>query len=142
MLALQYKETEYAETPPDYSEAKVIAKDLGYLPLALDQAGAYISSQKLTLTGYREKFLQKLTYILQERWIKWGYERSVVATWEISFEAIRKERPEAADLLLLCGFLANDDIFEAMLLKLYEGEIHSTLHTKQSIDLLLRIELQ
>ena len=47
-------------------------------------------------------------------------------TWEISFEAIRKERPEAAELLLLCGFLANNDLFDAMFLKRFEGEIHST----------------
>jgi hypothetical protein len=41
----------------------------------------------------------------------WQYgEETVVTTWEISFKAIQERDPQAADLLLLCSFLANDDI--------------------------------
>ena len=94
---------------------------MGYLPLALEQAGAYIGIQQLTLAGYLKK--SPKFKILHKNWIRLGYRSSIVATWEISFKAIRKERPEAAELLLLCGFLANDDLFEAMFLKQFEGEI-------------------
>ena len=115
------------EIPQDHKKARDIAEDLGYLPLALEQAGAYINIEQLTLAGYIEKSNnQKFTYIFHNKWDNWGYSRSIVATWEISFEAIRKERPEAAELLLLCGFLANDDLFEAMFLKRFEGKIYST----------------
>ena len=99
---------------------------MGYLPLALEQAGAYIGIQQLTLAGYLEKSKKLRSTILHKKCIKWGYRRSIVATWEISFEAIKKERSEAAELLLLCGFLANDDLFEGMFLKRFGGEIHST----------------
>ena len=41
----------------------------------------------------------------------WQYgEKTVVTTWEISFEAVQKEDPQAAELLLLCSFLSNKDI--------------------------------
>lgn len=36
-------------------------------------------------------------------------------TWEISFQAIKAENEAAADLLLLCSFLSNEDIWEEML---------------------------
>ena len=112
------------ETPPDHKEAAIsIAADLGYLPLALEQAGAYIGIQQLTLAGYLEKSKNLKFRILHKNSIRLGYKSSIVATWEISFDAIRKQRPEAAELLLLCGFLANDDLFEAMFLERFEGEM-------------------
>jgi hypothetical protein len=41
----------------------------------------------------------------------WQYgEETVATTWEISFKAIQERDPLAADLLLHCSFLANDDI--------------------------------
>lgn len=56
-------------------------------------------------------------HILHKKGPNRGYKRSIYASWEISFDAIRRERPEAAELLLLCGFLTNNDIFETMLLR-------------------------
>ena len=115
------------KTPPDQKKAAFsITADLGYLPLALEQAGAYISIQQCTLTSYLKESKNLISKILSKKWTNWGYKVSILATWEISFEAIRKERPEAAELLLLCGFLANDDLFKAMFLKRFEGKIHST----------------
>lgn len=41
----------------------------------------------------------------------WQYgERTLVTTWEISFEAIQKEGHQAAELLLLCSFSSNKNI--------------------------------
>jgi hypothetical protein len=41
----------------------------------------------------------------------WQYgEETVATTWEISFKAIHKINPLAADLLLRCSFLASNDI--------------------------------
>jgi len=39
----------------------------------------------------------------------------VFATWEISFNAIEEKSPNAAKLLLMCGFLNNEDIWEELL---------------------------
>ena len=46
----------------------------------------------------------------------WDYRNDTVfTTWEISFEAIKDRDPQAAHLLLLCGFLGKDDIWEGLL---------------------------
>ena len=48
------------------------------------------------------------------------YKESVLTTWEISFKAIEEENPKAAELLLLCGCLGNDDILEEMIRRGWE----------------------
>lgn len=48
--------------------------------------------------------------------VTWDYKNETVfTTWEISFAAVLEESPKAARLLLLCGFLAKDDIWEELL---------------------------
>jgi len=39
----------------------------------------------------------------------------VFATWEISFKAIQVKSPKAAELVLVCGFFAHEDIQEELL---------------------------
>ena len=85
---------------------------MGYLPLALDQAGAYIHMQQYSFRRYLK---QNASYLLSKEWKGGNHDRSVFATWEISFNAIDKENPKAAGLLLVCGFLDNEDICEEFL---------------------------
>ena len=94
----------------DRKAADDLADELGDLPLALEQAGAYIETTGITLTDYQELF---------QSWRKelWGdetpppdYPDSVATTWSIAMEQVSKESPEAADLLNLCAFLAPDGI--------------------------------
>jgi hypothetical protein len=41
-------------------------------------------------------------------------DETVFTTWEISFAAINKTLPGAADLLLVCSFFANNDLWEEL----------------------------
>ncbi|KAI0420494.1 hypothetical protein F5X98DRAFT_29554 [Xylaria grammica] len=98
---------------------------LEYLPLAIEQAGAYIS-QRIpddfesccpTLEDYLDLYQRNARMLLQYKRssIMWSNRNdTVLTTWEVSFDAVKKESPEASDLLLLCGFLADNDIFEEM----------------------------
>jgi len=43
------------------------------------------------------------------------HDRSVFATWEISFRAVQVTSPKAAELLLVCGFFDYEDIQEELL---------------------------
>lgn len=97
----------------DYDEARRIVEKLGYLPLAIDQAGAYLSKLAKPLHAFLPLFEANFKITLNKKPPSsvWQYgEKTVVTTWEISFEAVQKEDPQAAELLLLCSFLSNKDI--------------------------------
>lgn len=97
----------------DYDEAGRIVEKLGYLPLAIDQAGAYLRTLSKPLHAFLPLFHANFKTALNKKPPSsvWQYgERTVVTTWEISFEAVEKKDPKAAKLLLLCSFLFNKDI--------------------------------
>lgn len=97
------------------TDAIIIVQKLGGLPLALDQAGAYINSVQISYSQYLERFESAFAKIAAKRPPKsvWQYrEDTLFTTWEISFAALR---PGAQELLLLCGFLDNEDIWEGLL---------------------------
>lgn len=97
----------------DYDEARRIVEKLGYLPLAIDQAGAYLNKLSKPLSTFLPLFEANFKTTLSKKppSTLWQYgEKTVVTTWEISFEAIQNEDPQAAQLLLLCSFLSNEYI--------------------------------
>lgn len=92
-------------------------KKLGYLPLAIDQAGAYIATREIPLQTYLGLYEGNFRRIFGERPNPlWSYrDQTVFTTWEISFQAIEEKNKESAELLSLCSFLHNEDIWEEML---------------------------
>lgn len=96
-----------------------ILQKLGNLPLALEQVGAYINRRQYSFTRYLKEFEDSITHVLnsKDKRLSGKQNRSVFASWELSFDAVQKENPKAADLLLLCGYLDNDDIPEELLRK-------------------------
>jgi len=97
----------------DYQEARRIVEKLGCLPLAIDQAGSYLSMLQKPIQAFLPLFEENFNKTLSKKppSAVWQYgEETVVTTWEISFKAIQEMDPQAAILLLLCSFLANDDI--------------------------------
>ena len=112
-------------THPEQTAASTIVQELGYLPLALDQAGAYIHSAQYSLDRYLKEYQTNASYLLSKGWKGGKQDRSVFATWEISFNAIQQKSPEAAKLLLICGFLNNEDIWEELLKRVMKLETHS-----------------
>jgi len=100
---------------------------LGYLPLALSQAGAYIHISQYSLSRYLKEYQTKADYLLSQGWTVGQHDKSVFATWEISFRAIQETSPKAAELLLVCGFFDHEDIQEELLrrgLKLEKHGMH------------------
>ena len=112
---------------------------MGYLPLALSQAGAYIHISQYSLGRYLEEYPNNATYLLSKRWKGGKHDRSVFATWEISFKAIQDKSPQAAKLLLVCGFFNHEDIQEELLqrglkLEKYGMNIYSISNFKEVAD--------
>ncbi len=92
------------------TEATELAKMLGYLPLALEQAAAYIESTDNTLKSYLALFHRYETKLLSKGQPLTDYPAMVVTTWELAFRQVQRSVPAGAALLNLCTFLAPDDI--------------------------------
>jgi hypothetical protein len=101
----------------DREGAALLADDLGYLPLALEQAGAFLATRDLdTFEYYRQRL--SLTSLGDVRGrLAGNYDESVATTWLISMEALREESPDGAELLTLCAFLAPEAIPLDVLIK-------------------------
>ncbi|WP_128694098.1 FxSxx-COOH system tetratricopeptide repeat protein [Methanoculleus taiwanensis] len=96
----------------DESAADELARELGDLPLALEQAGAFIKETGMPIQDYLEAYRKKKLALLERR-KAFDYAATVATTWGISFQKIQ-EQPDvgqvASDLLNLCAFFAPDDI--------------------------------
>ncbi len=109
-------------------EAEDICSMLGGLPLALDQAGAYIEENQCRLMDYRQLYETRRGDLLRRpgRGGARTTSQVVATTWTLSFEQVEQLNPAAADLLRLCAFLHPDGISEALLLA-GEGDLGPVL---------------
>jgi tetratricopeptide (TPR) repeat protein len=87
--------------------ADKLAEALGDLPLALEQAGAYMDRTGASFARYLELFRSQQGKLLRRGSPSPDYPCTVATTWEIAFQQLP---PAAVDLLSLCAFLAPDDI--------------------------------
>jgi hypothetical protein len=80
------------------AEASEIVKELFCLPLALDQAGAYIASEATTIRDYLAKYSEHRKILLSHSEFTGAskYNRSVYGTLELSYKEIQK-RAESDD---------------------------------------------
>jgi len=74
------------------AEAFMIVKELFYLPLAIDQAGAYIASGATTIGDYLAKYSEHRKTLLSHSDFTGAskYNRTVYETWELSYKEIQK----------------------------------------------------
>jgi tetratricopeptide (TPR) repeat protein len=99
----------------DRTDAGKLVNMLGALPLALDQAGAYIRETQCGLAGYLALYQTHGHALLQERGMLLSdqdHRESVAITWLLSFEKITAENPTAIEILRLGAFLHPDSIPE------------------------------
>ena len=122
----------------DREQARVIVLEMDGLPLALDQAGAYIKENPSTLAEYLETYKRKQTDLLQRRGRFWiDHPASVATTWSLNFEQVKQNNPLAADVMRVCAFLAPDDIPEDLFVRGVD-KLGSLLRTLTNDPTLLR----
>ncbi|WP_277988890.1 FxSxx-COOH system tetratricopeptide repeat protein [Ktedonosporobacter rubrisoli] len=92
--------------------ANLLVQDMEGLPLALDQAGAYIEFTKCSLADYRGMFQSDRIKLLNERSELAAHPLSVVKTFLLSFEQLTRVNAVAAELLKICALLAPEAIPE------------------------------
>jgi hypothetical protein len=102
-------------TESDRVHAEGIVAQLDGLPLALDQAAAYIEETSCGLSGYLNLCRSHAAELLRRRGrLSTDHLDPVSTTWVLSFENIEKANPAAAELLRFCAFLSADAIPEEM----------------------------
>jgi tetratricopeptide (TPR) repeat protein len=98
-------------------EAKAIVAELGGLPLAIDQAGAYLEETGSILSSYLDLYrLRRKELLWRRSTLPSDHPEPVATTWSLSFRRVEKANA-AADLLRLCAFLDPDAVPETMLIK-------------------------
>jgi tetratricopeptide (TPR) repeat protein/transcriptional regulator with XRE-family HTH domain len=105
-----------AATKEEQRRAGDIAVLLGGLPLALDQAGAYVLETRCSLEEYLRLYESRRVELLGRRGrVPSEHPDSVVTTFGLVVERAERENSAAVDLLRLCAFLSPDAIPEALI---------------------------
>ena len=100
---------------PLLSLATTLVNELDGLPLALDQAGAYIEETGCGLPRYLDLYrTQRHTLLARRSKQPTTHPEPVATTWSLSFECIEQTNPAAAELLRCCAFLHPDAIPEEL----------------------------
>lgn len=98
-----------------YIEAALLVHRLQGLPLALAQAGAYIYEMGISPKKYLESY-EARTYDIMSQNNDITYAKgSIMATFQISYDAVRARNPMAFKLLTFWGFLDNSDVWWELL---------------------------
>jgi hypothetical protein len=100
----------------DPQAAGKLAEELGGLPLALEQAGAYIQAAGTDLKTYLELFERKRSEMLT-RGDPLGYDKTIATAWSLAFARLQQHDPVATGLLRLIGCCAAEPIPLQMLLQ-------------------------
>ena len=104
---------------------------LDYMPLAITQAAAYIQGRapRMTISQYLDEIRRSdhdRTRLLKKDMADSRRDgrasNSIIQTWQISFEHIRKEMPTAARLLSLMSLFDRQGIPESLLHNRYQGD--------------------
>jgi tetratricopeptide (TPR) repeat protein len=100
------KRTGRANLEPDEAQAlDQLAEELDYLPLALDQAGAYIKELRSSFQDYLASYRQRGLDLLEKGHSVSKKRKSVRTTWSLNFQQVEQTSIAAADLLRVSAFL-------------------------------------
>ncbi|GAC1474139.1 MAG: hypothetical protein PVSMB5_26510 [Ktedonobacteraceae bacterium] len=111
----------------DRQSAQAIAEVLDGLPLALDQAGAYIEESGFNLSHYLYRYRSGRIKLLSMRGgFAFDHPASVSTTFAYTFEKVEKISLTAMELLRFCAFLHPDAIPEELIIQ-GAPELGSTL---------------
>ncbi|MGW1669562.1 tetratricopeptide repeat protein [Streptomyces sp. NPDC002324] len=110
LCRLVFKDT--TPTPRQQADARALAADLGYLPLGIKQAGAYLAQNRgISLDAYRRRLgvkLGKTAYGVDA-------ERTIAQLWSVTLRALEEAAPLGVEALYTAAWLAPDDIPHTLL---------------------------
>ena len=131
-------------------DAICLTKELGALPLALEQAAAYITTSPIPLsfTEYLEKYKAVKMRLLKQQpatalSIEAQHRLSVHTTWELNFEFVKEQSPAAASMMRISAFLDSEnvpvDVINPGLPELDQEELRECARSKIDIASILKV---
>ena len=101
--------------PAEYAAAEKLVAAMEGVPLALDQAGAYIEETGCSVSTYLQRYEQQRARLLDRRGVLGGdHPHSVTATFLLASKQIEREQSAATDLLHVCVLLHAEAIPEEL----------------------------
>ena len=114
-VAVLYSKSAIEPTTTNAKDAREIVSLLGCLPLAIDQAGAFIRRRAKSFSDYRRLLESQMHKVLEASPGMLDSENAVISVWELNFRQVEKDCPAAWQLLLLLAYLEPEDIPEVLL---------------------------
>ncbi|MBK3580650.1 tetratricopeptide repeat protein, partial [Streptomyces sp. MBT65] len=104
-------------------EARALAEELGHLPLALEQAGAFIAQREVSIAAYRamlERYPARAAAAAPG-----GFDpaRTVARIWRITLDVLEEQDPRAVEILRIAAWYAPTDIPRSLFEPLAEDPI-------------------
>ena len=101
-----------APTPREQAGARALTADLGHLPLAIKQAGAYLAQNRgISLDSYRRRLGTKLGKTAHGI----DAERTIARIWNVTLHTLEESAPLAVEVLHTAAWLAPDGIPHTLL---------------------------
>lgn len=122
-------------------EAEILAEELGYLPLALEHAGAYIKNKRKTFKEYTDMYRQRKLEFLTVEGTPNFYHSTVLTTWDISLEIIKDDSEIAIDILRIISFLGADHIPLDKITEYVAGKDVDVLEKDKALEVLVNYSL-
>lgn len=97
---------------------------LDNFPLALEHAASYVHKTSRAFSYYLNKFKSRKSEMLSKAKRPEDYNHTIATTWEIAFDEIKENCPDAIEFLYFISFLAPDDIPLEMLKLEEESDIN------------------
>ncbi|MFJ5227839.1 tetratricopeptide repeat protein [Streptomyces sp. NPDC088400] len=109
--------------PDDERVLACLADELGHLPLALEQAAAYIESTAISPATYLDRLRRYpgRMFAAGASGHEADNQRTIARIWQLSLQAITAQQPLAGDLLRLFAWLAPAPVPRDILEGLHEG---------------------
>ena len=124
------------------SDLERILYSLEFLPLAITQAAAFVTETQITLSKYLDLLEVDDSSVLSkefdDRRRDFETTNSVIQTWKLSFDQIRRQNPRAADILSLMAVLDRQGLHSFLFRnpKEHKAEFLAALGILQSFSLI------
>jgi len=134
-IAKEFLKKRVGEKGLEYSDR--LNELLGGLPLALEQASAYMTAHGTPIDIYIKLFEEQQEELWKRETPPKDYKATIMTTWEMAFKQIQETQPVAKQLLNLFAFFGPDDI-PISIIKTYSDnlpeELKNIIHNQVELE--------